>query len=320
VPRISIVTPTYNQASTIRQTIDSVLGQDHPDLEHWVFDAGSRDGTLEILRGYEGDPRFHWVSEPDRGQSDAINKGLARCTGDIFNWLNSDDYLEPGALRLVAESFAKNPGPDLVSGRTAEFRGDPPEIFNRIRLQMRASPEATIPVGVFCQPSTFWRTDIVRALGGIDPSLHCVLDWNLWVRYLARYGQDKVLLRDEVLAHFRHHDAAKTSAISSKFYDEARMVFHNLHLTLRAPEPFLLPEAEQDPAWERNDFQLGPAFDRERYLGCYAERMVRTYRKNDPALAKVWLRRALAYKPWITPWRMKMALRLLFLRGWRRRF
>jgi GT2 family glycosyltransferase len=312
VPRISIVTPTYNQASTIRETIDSVLGQDYPDVEHWVFDAGSRDGTLEILREYERDPRFHWVSEPDRGQSDAINKGLARCTGTIFNWINSDDYLEPGALRLVAESFEKNRDLDIVSGWTAEFRGSPPEIFNRIRLQMRASAEATIPVGVFCQPSTFWRTEIVRALGGIDASLHCVLDWNLWVRYLARHGQDKVLRQDELLAHFRHHPAAKTSLDSSKFYEEARMVFHNLHLTLRASEPFLIPEVEKNPAWERKEFQLGPAFNRERYLGSYAERMVRVYRKDQPALARIWLNRAMGYKPWLTPWRLKMAARLLF--------
>ena len=80
-PSILLVTPTYQQASTIRETIESVLRQDYADLDYWVFDAGSRDGTVEILRSYENDPRFHWVSEPDKGQSDAINKGLARCTG-----------------------------------------------------------------------------------------------------------------------------------------------------------------------------------------------------------------------------------------------
>jgi glycosyltransferase involved in cell wall biosynthesis len=312
VPRISLVTPTYHQASTIRETIESVLRQNYADLDYWVFDAGSRDGTVEILRHYEHDPRFHWVSEPDRGQGDAINKGLARCTGEIFNWINSDDYLEPGALARVAEAFRKNPGLDVVSGWTAEFRGEPPQIFNRIQLQLRATAEASIPVGVFCQPSTFWRTEIVRALGGMDPALHYVLDWNLWVRYLARHGQDKVLRVDHPLARFRHHVDAKTSASSSGFYDEAKTVFHNLHLSLHAPEPFLLPEVEAGPAWQRRDFQLGPSFDRERYLGSYAERMVRTHRRKNPALAKVWLGRTWAYEPWVTPWRIKMALRLLF--------
>jgi glycosyltransferase involved in cell wall biosynthesis len=311
VPRISLVTPTYQQAATIRETIESVLGQDYPDLEYGVLDAGSKDGTVEILREYEKDPRFHWVSEPDKGQSDAINKGLARCTGDVFNWINSDDYLEPGALRRVAEAFQKNPGLDIVSGWTAEFRGDPPGIFNRIQLQIRATPEQSIPVGVFCQPSTFWRTEIVRALGGIDPTLHYVLDWNLWVRYLALHGQEKVLLLDDLLAHFRHHAEAKTSASSSKFYDEGKAVFHNLHLSLNAPEPFLIPEVESGPGWQRKDFQFGPTFDRELYLGSYAEKMVRTNRRKDPVLAKAWLNRTWTYKPGVTLWRIKMALRLL---------
>ena len=310
--RISIVTPTYRQASTIRETIESVLKQDHADLDYWVLDGGSTDGTVEILRSYESDPRFHWVSEPDKGQSDAINKGLARCTGEIFNWLNSDDYLEPGALRRVAEAFENNPGLAIVSGRTAEFRGDPPEIFNRIQLQLRATAEQSIPVGVYCQLSTFWRMEIVRALGGVDTSLHYVMDWNLWVRYLARYGQENVRLIDDLLAHYRHHAAAKTSTGSSQFYDEAKGVFHNLHLSLHAPEPFLLPEVETSPNWRRHHFELGAEFDRARYLGSYAERMVRTYRKNDPALAKVWLGRTWGYKPGVTPWRLKMWLRLLF--------
>jgi glycosyltransferase involved in cell wall biosynthesis len=310
--RISLVTPTFQQASTLRETIESVLGQDYRDVELWVMDAGSRDGTVELLREYERDPRFHWVSEPDKGQSDAINKGLARCTGEVFNWINSDDYLEPGALRRVAEEFEKNPRADIVSGLTAEFRAPPYEEFNRIRLQMRATAEATMTVGVFCQPSTFWRTAVVRELGGIDPMLHYVLDWDMWVRYLARHGQHNVVCIDDLLAHFRHHASAKTASASSGFYDEAKTVFQNLHLTLAAPEPFLVPEAETMKSWQRRAFVLGPGFDRDRYLGCYAERMVRTWRSKDRALARQWLNRAWAHKPWLTPWRAKMALRLAF--------
>jgi glycosyltransferase involved in cell wall biosynthesis len=309
MPRISVVTPTYNQAATIRETIESVLGQKGADVEYWVLDAGSRDGTLEILREYES--HLHWVSEPDRGQSDAINKGLARCTGEIFNWLNSDDYLEPGALRFVSDAFATDPGLDIVSGRTAEFRGAPPEIFNHTELQLRDSPEKSITVGVYCQPSTFWRTALVRELGGIDASLHCVMDWNLWVRYLARHGQKKVRRVPDLLAHYRHHADAKTSVASNRFYEEAKGVFHNLHLTLDAPEPFLIPEIESDPGWHREEFQLGPRFDRARYLGAYAERMVRVHRRKNPALAKAWLKRSFDYPPGVTWWRTKMWLRLL---------
>jgi glycosyltransferase involved in cell wall biosynthesis len=310
MPRISLVTPTYQQVATIRQTIESVLRQADVDLEYWVIDAGSRDGTVELLRSYESDPRFHWISEPDRGQSDAINKGLARCTGDVFNWINSDDYLEPGALVRVAQAFQQNPRAEIVSGTTAEFRDPDPREFNRVRLQVRATAEASIVVGVYCQPSTFWRTSVVRELGGVDTVLHYVMDWDLWVRYLARHGQRHVVLIDDLLAHYRHHAAAKTSTGSAKFYDEAKTVFQNLHLSLDAPEVFLLPEAELHAGWRPRPFALGPEFDRGRYLGCYAERMVRTHRRHDPAQARAWLWRTWMRKPWVTPWRVKMALRL----------
>lgn len=312
-PRISLVTPTFNQATTLLETIESVLRQDYANLEYHVLDAGSRDGTVEILREYEKDPRFHWISEPDRGQSDAINKGLARSTGEIFNWINSDDYLEPGALKIVAETFRDNPGVDIVSGATAEFRGQPPEIFNRIRLPIRATPEATITVGIFCQPSTFWRTKIFRALGGVDASLHYVMDWDLWVRYLARYGQKNVRLIDPLLAHYRHHPQAKTTTASDKFYAEARSVFHELLIASGASQDYLQLEGAPTPATARPTLELGPAFDRDRYLGAYAERMVRVHRRKNPALARKWLRQAFAHQPGITLWRLKMALRL-FLR------
>jgi hypothetical protein len=288
-----------------------VLRQDHRDLEYWVLDAGSKDGTVEILREYEGDPRFHWISEPDRGQSDAINKGLARCTGEIFNWINSDDYLEPGALARVAEAFEKNPHAEIVSGTTAEFRDPSPEEFNRVKLQMRASAEATIVVGVFCQPSTFWRTDIFRALGGVDLSMHFVMDWDLWVRYLARYGQKNVVRIDDLLAHYRHHPASKTVTGSAEIYDEAKAIFHNLHLTPQCAG--VLPDARgRAPAgWQRRAFELGPEFDPTAISaamrsGWCAPGVARTARRPSSGCAARG-----SHKPWITPWRVKMALRLM---------
>jgi len=311
MPRFTLVTPTLNQAGTIRQTIESVLGQDYPDIEYWVFDAGSSDGTQAILKSYESDPRFHWRSEADKGQSDAINKGLALATGDVFNWINSDDYLAPGAVRKVAEAFRKNPQWDIISGVTGEFRDPDPQAYNYIRLQMRSSAEETITVGVFCQPSTFWRTEIFRALGGLDASLHFGMDWCLWVKYLARYGQEKVLLLPETLAYYRHHAEAKTSKSSGRFYEDTDRIFHFLNAAVDAPQEFLNERAAQTAPMS---FVLSPDFDRSLYLGRYAERMVRTYRKKDPALAREWLYRAFRYKPGVTWWRVKMAVRF----GWRK--
>ena len=162
-------------------------------------------------------------------------------------------------------------------------------------------------MGVFCQPSTFWRTDIFRALGGLETSLHFTMDWHLWVKYLARYGQQNILLLPDVLAYYRHHAEAKTSKDSDKFYRDADRVFHYLNAAVGAPPEFLNDQARQTPPVS---FDLAPGFDRDLYLGCYAERMVRTHRKKNRALAREWIRRAFHYKPGVTWWRVKMALRL----------
>jgi glycosyltransferase involved in cell wall biosynthesis len=310
-PRISLVTPTLNRAGTLGETIESVLRQDYGNLEYCVLDAGSQDDTVRILRKYESDPRFRWVSEPDGGQSDAINKGLALSTGELFNWINSDDYLEPGALKALAETYQRHPDADIISGLTAEFRGSPPEIFKDIRLAVRSRPEATITVGVFCQPSTFWRTSVLRELDGVDPDLHYMMDWHLWSRYLARYGQRHVVRIDRRLAHYRHHAEAKTYLNSGQFYEEAAAIFHELLREAHAPASFFETDGTSAPPLLTNrKFVFGPHFDRKRFLAAYAERMTRIHRDKNPALARKWLKHAFAGKPWITFWRMKTALRL----------
>src|SRR5690554_4018590 len=113
---ISIVTPSFNQGHYLEETIDSVLSQNYPNLEYVVIDGGSTDGSVDIIKKYEKHLKY-WVSEGDRGQSHAINKGLARCTGEVFNWLNSDDYLEPGALQTIGEAF-ENPNTTAFIGRS----------------------------------------------------------------------------------------------------------------------------------------------------------------------------------------------------------
>ena len=122
MPLVSIVTPSFNQAAFLRRTIDSVLGQDYPHIEYIVIDGGSTDGSVEILRSYG--ERVRWVSEPDRGQSDAINKGFARCRGTIRGYLNSDDVLWPGAVRTVVAHFADQRDWDLIYGNAYHIDAD----------------------------------------------------------------------------------------------------------------------------------------------------------------------------------------------------
>ena len=244
MPRFSIVTPTFNQAATIRQTIESVLSQDFDDLDYWVFDAGSKDGTVDILRSFEGDSRFHWVSEPDRGQSDAINKGprpgdpAISSTGSTPTTISRPVRCAcspPRGKRTATPTSSPAGRPSSAATRpTSSATRNSSCAARRRRASTSASTVSRAPSGA---------PDIFREFGGVDPALHCMMDWNLWVRYLARHGQKRVVLLDAVCAYFRHHAQAKTTAIAPRFYDEAKMIFQNLLLTIDAPPDFLIPEA-----------------------------------------------------------------------------
>ena len=128
VPRISIVTPSFNSSHTIRETIESVSSQDYPDWEHWVIDGGSLDGTVEVLRQF---PHLSWVSEKDEGHYHAMNKGILRCTGEVVNILNADDCLRPGALRAVGEAFEQHPEWDALFGDIQFVDGQGRALYRR---------------------------------------------------------------------------------------------------------------------------------------------------------------------------------------------
>ncbi|MDX1385583.1 MAG: glycosyltransferase family 2 protein [Thermoanaerobaculia bacterium] len=206
LPRISIVTPSLNQGAFLRQAIESVLSQDYPHLEYLVMDGGSTDGSLDVLRSF-GD-RLQWVSEPDGGQAEALNRGFRRSRGDVLAWLNADDVLEPGALGAVARAFAANPEVGLVygQGRRIDASGDVLgpftgiEPFRHWRLLHF--------LDFVLQPAAFFRAEAFACAGPLDESLHWSLDWDLWIRLAA---VTEVLFLDRVLASAREHDAAKTS-------------------------------------------------------------------------------------------------------------
>lgn len=200
------MTPSFNQGHFLEETICSVLDQGYPNLEYIIIDGGSTDNSVEVIRKYQKHLSY-WISEADQGQSDAINKGLAYCTGEVFNWLNSDDLLMPDSLRIISEYFESDEKLQVLSGKELHF-GDGAEKL-KYGTKIYPSLEQNIFHSVFYQPSTFWRTSIVKELE-IHQSLHYLMDTYLWVLYLLKFGPDHVLKIDDTLAKFRFHNNSKS--------------------------------------------------------------------------------------------------------------
>lgn len=212
--KITLVTPSYNQAQFLEQTVQSVLSQDYADVEYMVMDGGSTDGSAEILQKYN-DQISYWKSQRDEGQSDAIAQGFERSTGEIMGWLNSDDLLLPGALTAVAKFFQDHPEVEAVSGGaySIDAEGQPlQKRFGNYTLGVAATYSRLRYYhmdGVF-QQATFWRRSAYDAVGGLDRSLQFIMDRDLFLRLAKRRTFGRL---PQMLACFRIHEDCKSSCI-----------------------------------------------------------------------------------------------------------
>lgn len=203
LPKISIITPSYNQGEFIEKNIKSVLNQHYKNFEHIVIDGGSKDNTVAILKKY---PHLRWVSEKDRGQSHAFNKGLKMATGKIIGWINSDDYLADNVFREITEAFRKHNADWVVGNISFDFRTINkiiPDKSPKISLQpLQRRPE------IVRQQGTFFKREILEKVGGLDEKIQIAMDCDLWLK-LAKLSTPKMI--NKHWAYFVFHEDQKTS-------------------------------------------------------------------------------------------------------------
>lgn len=187
MPIISVVTPSFNCADYIRQCIESVLAQNYDNFEHVIIDGASTDGTVEILKQY---PHLRWVSEPDKGEGEALNKALRMARGDIIGWLNADDYYQEGVFRRVAQEINPQQNRHMVYGNTRFI--DEKGVFIR---EKRSAPVIALPLLLRWwrharhphQPSIFYSRELIRAVGFFNQDLHFSIDYEYWLRAILNY-------------------------------------------------------------------------------------------------------------------------------------
>jgi asparagine synthase (glutamine-hydrolysing) len=220
-PLMTVVTPSFNQGSFLEEAICSVLDQDFKGIEYIIIDGGSTDNSVEIIKKYERHLAF-WVSEQDRGQSEAINKGFRRARGDLAGWLNSDDVLEPNALSLVARAYLRKPSTVLFHGQL--------KMIDEHGAFLKFTRDADRPITLhrllngcdqLSQPGSFYSSSALTKVGYLDETLHLVMDHDLWIR-LLRLGSACFIKAP--LARYRQHSATKTANLRKSQYDELKTV------------------------------------------------------------------------------------------------
>ncbi len=248
---VSIITPSYNQAAYLEQTIRSVLEQDYSPLEYLIIDGGSSDGSVEIIRKYARHLAW-WVSEADAGQAEAINKGLQRAKGEIVAWLNSDDLYLPGAVAQAVQALRAHPEVGLVFGDAVSIDAQGRRLKRLVFGDWGL--DELMRFRIICQPAVFMRRTVLERAGYLDPSYHYLLDHHLWLR-MARLAPVRHV--PQVWAAARHHPGAKNVAQAAGFGQEAVRI-----LNWMKTQPDLAPRF----ARQRRQIEAGAQRLNARYL------------------------------------------------------
>ena len=214
-PKISIITPSFNQGQYIEETILSILNQNYPNIEYIIIDGGSTDNTIEVLKKYDKNITY-WISERDNGQSEALNKGLKKATGEIIYWLNSDDLLLPDAFNKVVQYFESNKDIDFVNGYMLVIDKNSNILFSLFILKQRRF-YARRGIYYVTQPSMFFRRKIFDTIGLLKEDFHAQMDKELLIRIFE--SNFKIGELKKIIAAFRYHEASK-SILSTEIWIE----------------------------------------------------------------------------------------------------
>jgi glycosyltransferase involved in cell wall biosynthesis len=257
LPRISVVTPSYNQGQYLEETVKSVVAQDYPELEYIIIDGGSLDGTLDVIKKYEQHLAY-WTSEADGGQSDAINKGLRRATGEIVTWLGSDDLFLPDALHSVARHFGECDAA-LIHGRTVLFgEGFKEQVKGAEDDDLEFRYLAGMP---FPQPSSFFLRSVLLEQGYLDETLHYGMDYDLLARVALNYSIRKV---EDVFSKYRLHEESKSVAHGIRFTTDWAKTFSRVLRSFDFTAAFIKSLRELGLYVEGPEhFQVSKSFSRE---------------------------------------------------------
>lgn len=240
-PKISIITPSYNQAQFLEATILSVLGQNYPNLEYIIMDGGSTDHSAEIIKKYEGQLHF-WCSEKDSGQANAINSGFAKSSGDIMMWLNSDDLLMPNILQIVAEKFLENPN-KLYFGNCIHFKNDKNLETRGSDVIKNSSDIQLNEIDFIIQPSSFWSREIWVKTGILDENVHFGFDWEWFLRVEENFDLQPIA---DCVSMYRIHDDHKSGTGGEKRQLELLEIYKKYNLRLSNLYELLMKENLDD--------------------------------------------------------------------------
>jgi glycosyltransferase involved in cell wall biosynthesis len=281
-PLVSVVTPSYNTVEFIEETILSVKNQTYPHIEHIIMDGGSTDGTLDIIRKYEGSYNMSWVSGHDEGQSDAVNKGWKRAEGSILGWLNSDDTYMPYAVETVVKFLKDHPDASLVYGK-CNITNEHSEVTGRCQAKRFDLKGMLCRGNMVPQPATFFRREVLDTVGDLNTKFHFSMDFDLWLRIALKF---KLVYIPQYLANFRRCPGTKSEDEGYKFAHDQLQILDSIFSNPQLPAWL---KALEHQAYSCVQFKIGTGYHSLRQMKLARKHLLKAIKLNPKNLANPWM-------------------------------